>query len=165
MKTLLAAIAFATLFAPAVSFAETLKFPSEAPIAEITIPDDWGPEETDSGIQATSADEAIYLAIDIASAKTSDTVIDDAFQFLKDNGVTVNGSTQKRSEDTVNGLAMLNFDWTGTDKDGPVNVGLSMVPVSTDRMLVVTYWGQKGKQEKHADELLAIIGSLKAIKR
>jgi hypothetical protein len=165
MKTLLAAIALAATFAPVSSFAETLKFPSEAPIAEITIPDSWSPEETDSGIQATSDDEAIYLAIDIANEKTSDKVIDDAFQFLKDNGVNVNGSTQKRSEDTVNGLAMLNFDWNGTDKDGPVNIGLSMVPVRADRMLVITYWGEKGKQEKHADELLAIINSLKAANR
>jgi hypothetical protein len=165
MKTLLAAIALAAIFAPASSFAETLKFPSEAPIAEITIPDSWSPEETDSGIQATSDDEAIYLAIDIANEKTSDKVIDDAFQFLKDNGVNVNGSTQKRSEDTVNGLAMLNFDWNGTDKDGPVNIGLSMVPVRADRMLVITYWGEKGKQETHADELLAIINSLKAANR
>ncbi len=165
MKTLLAAIALATVLIPGVSLAETLAFPSEAPIAEITIPDSWSPEETDGGIQATSADEAIYLAIDIADEKTSDKVIDDAFQFLKDNGVTVNGSTQKRSEDTVNGLAMLNFDWNGTDEEGPVNVGLSMVPVRADRMLVVTYWGQKGQQEKHADELLAIISSLKAVAR
>ncbi|WP_105384595.1 histidine kinase [Neorhizobium alkalisoli] len=161
MKKIIAAAAFATMLLPSVSFAETMRFPSDAPVAEITIPDSWSPEETETGIQATSEDEAIYLSIDIADETTTDKVIEDAIAFLDDNGVTVDPATQKQSEDTFNGMKMSNFDWSGTDKDGPASIGLSLVSPKRGKLLVITYWGTKGEQEKHAEELLALISSLK----
>jgi hypothetical protein len=164
MKKILAAAALVTLLSPSLSLAETLKFPSEAPIAQITIPDSWGPEETESGIQATSDDSAIYLSIDIADAKTSDKVVSDAIDFLQQNGVTIDEKTQKESDDTINGMKMSNLDWDGKDKDGPVSVGLSFVQPRPDKLLVITYWGTKGEQEKHGKELMALISSLKPIK-
>lgn len=164
MKKLFAAAALATMLMPCVSFAETLKFPSDAPVAQITIPDAWGPEETETGIQATSDDSAIYLSIDVADAKTSDKVISDAIDFLQTNGVTIDEKTQKESEDTVNGFKMSNLDWSGKDKDGDVNIGLSFLSPKPGKLLVITYWGTKGEQEKHGPELLAIIQSLKAAK-
>lgn len=162
MKKMLAAAALATMLIPCASFAETLKFPSEKPIAQITIPDSWGPEETETGIQATSDDSAIYLSIDIADEKTSDKVISDAIDFLQQNGVSIDEKSQKESDDTVNGMKMSNLDWSGKDKDGPVNIGLSFLSPKPGKLLVVTYWGTKGEQEKHGPELLAIIQSLKA---
>ena len=164
MKTIFAAAALATMLAPSFSFAETLKFPSESPIAQITIPDSWGPEETESGIQATSDDSAIYLSIDIADARTSDKVVSDAIDFLQQNGVTIDEKTQKESDDTINEMKMSNLDWDGKDKDGPVSVGLSFVQPRPDKLLVITYWGTKGEQEKHANELMALISSLKPVK-
>ncbi|THF53611.1 histidine kinase [Allorhizobium terrae] len=163
MRIVLAAAILAA-FLPSVSFADTLLFPSEEPIAQITIPADWEPKETESGIDATSADAAIYLAVDVANAKTSDKVIDDAIAFLKKNGVKIDGSTQKQSDEVINGMDMTNFDWTGTDEEGPVNVSLSVVSPKPGKLLVITYWGSKGKQEKHFGELQEIIGSLKPSK-
>ncbi|RWX75754.1 histidine kinase [Neorhizobium lilium] len=164
MKNIFAAAALATMLAPTLSFAETLKFPSDAPIAQITIPDAWGPEETETGIQATSDDSAIYLSIDVADAKTSDKVVSDAVDFLQKNGITIDEKTQKESEDSVNGMQMSNLDWDGKDKDGPVSIGLSFVQPRADKLLVITYWGTKGEQEKHAKELMALINSLKPVK-
>jgi len=163
MKKLLLATLIAA-FLPAASYAATLKFPSDEPVASITIPDSWGPKETETGVDATSDDSAIYLSIDVADAKTTDKVIDDAIAFLKKNGVKIDGSTQKKSEETVNGMSMSNFDWDGTDSDGGVNVGLSLVAPTEDKLLVITYWGSKGTQEKHGPELDSIINSLKAVK-
>ena len=164
MKTMFAATALAIMLVPCASFAETMKFPSDAAIAQITIPDSWGPEETETGIQATSDDSAIYISIDIADEKTSDKVIDDAVDFLQTNGVKIDEKSQKESEDTVNGMKMTNLDWSGTDKDGPASIGLSFLSPKPGKLLVVTYWGTKGEQEKHVKELMAIIGSLKAVK-
>nr|WP_210300791.1 histidine kinase [Rhizobium rhizoryzae] len=149
---------------PAASFAETLAFPSDKPVASITIPDSWNPEETDTGIQATSSDEAIYLAIDVADAADAGKVVDEAIKFLDKNGVKVDESTQKQSEDTINGMKMMNFDWSGKDKDGPVNIGLSVLAPSANKVLLITYWGTKGEQEKHAQDLIGIISSLKPAK-
>jgi hypothetical protein len=59
-------------------------------------------------------------------------------------------------------MDMANFDWEGKDKDGAVNIGLSLVSPQPGKLLVITYWGTKGEQEKHADALLKLIGSLKS---
>ncbi|MBP0685903.1 hypothetical protein J8J21_22925, partial [Mycobacterium tuberculosis] len=75
--------------------AATLTFPSEAPVASITIPNSWGPKETEGGIDATSDDSAIYLSVDVADAKTSDKVISDAIDFLTENGVKIDDSTKQ----------------------------------------------------------------------
>lgn len=161
MKKLLAAAAFAAMMLPSSSFAGTLLFPSDKPVAEITIPDSWQPEETETGIQATSPDSAIYFSIDIANEKTTDKVIDDAVAFLEKNGVKIDFATQKQSDDEVNGMKMANFDWDGKDEDGAVNIGLSLVSPKPDKLLVITYWGTKGEQEKHAEALVKLINSLK----
>jgi hypothetical protein len=161
MKILLAGVVLAALL-PGIGQAKTLEFPSDAPIAEIAIPDAWNPEETDTGIQATSEDSAIYLSIDIADEKTTDKVIDDAIAFLEKNGVKIDGSTQKKSDEQINGMDMTNFDWTGKDDDGAVNVGLSLLSPKAGKLLVITYWGSQGTQEAHASELQGIISSLKA---
>ncbi|MCF1463396.1 histidine kinase [Agrobacterium vitis] len=163
MKRLFA-VAVLTFLLPNLSFADTLLFPSDNPVARITIPADWEPKETESGIDATSEDGAIYIAIDVANAKTTDKVIDDAIAFLQDNGVKIDGSTQKQSDEVINGMDMTNFDWTGVDEDGAVNVGLSLLSPRPGKLLVITYWGTKGKQEKHGAELQEIIASLKAAK-
>jgi hypothetical protein len=160
MKTLLAAALMALSFSTT-SHAETMNFPSDAPIATIDIPDSWKPTETESGIEATSDDQAIYFSIDVADAKTSDKVIEDAIAFLEKNGVKIDGSTQKQSDEKINGMDMSNFDWNGTDNDGDVNVGLSVLSPKPGKLLVITYWGSKGTQEKHGPELASIITSLK----
>jgi hypothetical protein len=59
-KNLMLLAAFAAVL-PTVAHADTIKFPSEEPIAQITIPHSWGPKETESGVEATSDDSAVYF--------------------------------------------------------------------------------------------------------
>ena len=160
MKKTIAATVIAA-FLPAVSYAATLNFPSEAPIASITIPDTWGPKETETGIDATSDDEAIYISIDVADSETTDKVVEDAIAFLEKNGVKIDSSTQKESSEKLNGMDMTNLDWSGSDNDGDVSVGLSFLSPTEGKLLVITYWGTKGMQDQHGPELQAIITSLK----
>jgi hypothetical protein len=155
------AVAVISLMLSSVAHAETLTFPSETPIAQITIPDSWSPAETESGVEATSDDSAIYLSVDVADEKTRDKVIEDAIAFLQQNGVKIDGASQKQSDEKINGMDMTNFDWTGTDADGPVDVSLSLLSPKPGKLLLITYWGSKATQEKHARELLEIAHSIK----
>ncbi|MDO1580938.1 histidine kinase [Rhizobium oryzicola] len=164
MKKIFAAAAVAAMLFPAASFAKTLSFPSDAPVASITIPDSWNPEETDSGIQATSADNAIYLAVDVAEAADAGKAVDEVIAFLDKSGIKVDDSTQKKTEGTLNGMPLTSFDWTGKDKDGPVNISLAAIAPSADKLLLLTYWGTKGKDSKHDKAMENIIGSLKPAK-
>lgn len=161
-RTILAA---AIVLAPFFAQAETLKFPSEAPIASVKIPDDWGPKETESGIDATSPDSAIYFSIDVANEKTMDKVIDDAIKFLTDNGVEIDASSKSDSGDVeINGMKFGSLEFDGKDEDGPVDVSLGFASPRDGKMLVVTYWGSKEMGEKHHNELVGILRSLKPVR-
>ncbi len=159
-------IAFALLaFAfPGLAYGATLKFPSEAPIASITIPDSWGPSETESGVEATSADSAVYLSADVADDNSMQKVVSDAIDFLTKNGVSIDPSTQKDTPVTeVNGMQMTTIEWDGKDEDGAVSVGLLFVQTAQNKALVVTYWGNKGEEDKHDAEVKAIVASIKPV--
>ncbi|MCI9866509.1 histidine kinase [Rhizobium skierniewicense] len=163
MKRILfaAAIALAPFFAQA----ETLKFPSDAPIASVKIPDDWGPKETETGIDATSPDSAIYFSIDVASDKSMDKVIEDAIKFLVDNGVEIDAKSQSDSGDVeINGMTFGSIEFDGVDADGPVEVSLGFASPKEGKMLVVTYWGTKATQDAHSKTLVSILQSLKPVK-
>ncbi|MGO4440331.1 histidine kinase [Rhizobium sp. RAF56] len=150
---------------PLLAHAETIEFPSDGPVASVSIPDSWGPKETETGVDATSGDNAVYFSIDVADEKSTDKVISDAVDFLTENGVAINAKTQKDDGSTeINGLEFTALEWDGTDKDGPVSVGLGFMSPKTGKMLVITYWGSKGDEDKHDKELKNIIQSLKAAK-
>ncbi|KQO79018.1 hypothetical protein [Rhizobium sp. Leaf262] len=161
-RTILAAT---IVLAPFFAQAETLKFPSEAPIASVKIPDDWSPKETESGIDATSPDSAIYFSIDVANDKTMDKVIDDAIKFLTDNGVEIDANSKSDSGDVdINGMKFGSIEFDGKDEDGPVDVSLGFASPRDGKMLVVTYWGTKATQYAHHSELVGILQSLKPVK-
>lgn len=163
MKRTILAAAF--VLAPFFAHAETLKFPSEAPIASVKIPDDWEPKETESGVDATSPDAAIYFSIDVASDKTMDKVIDDAIKFLVDNGVKIDENSKSDSGDVdINGMRFGSIEFDGSDADGPVDVSLGFASPREGKMLVVTYWGTKATQGAHQKEILTILQSLKPVR-
>ncbi|NTF45498.1 histidine kinase [Rhizobium sp. AC27/96] len=162
-KILLIAAALAAF--PMLANAKTLAFPSEAPIASVTIPDNWKPQETETGIDANSPDAAIYFALDVASGDNVEKVIGDAVDFLDKNGVKIDASTRKDDDSNeVNGMKMSILNWQGTDADGPVNINLGVLSPAPNKILVLTYWGSKDDQAKHEKEVLDIIGSIKPAK-
>lgn len=143
------------------AYAAKFKFPSDAPVAAVTIPDDWESGETESGVEATSPDEAVYLSIDVADAKSIDGVMDDAVNWLDEQGVTVDASTSKKTEDKLNGKDIIYVEWDGKDKDGPASIGLAALVLNADTILVLTYWGTKGEEEKNTATIGNILNSIK----
>jgi hypothetical protein len=160
MKNIVFAATAALLMSTAAHAAD-MTFPSDDPVATITIPDDWGPKETDSGIDATSPDDAVYLSIDVADAKDTDATVQAAVKYLADQGVTVDDKSAKQTQNTLNGMPFFAVDWTGNDKDGPVSIGLAAVTVAADKNLVFTYWGTKGDEDKDQAKITEIMRSLK----
>ncbi|SIR23624.1 hypothetical protein SAMN05880582_108103 [Rhizobium sp. RU20A] len=160
MKKLLLACAFALSLPFSVSAAELI-FPSDAPVASITIPDSWGPKETETGVDATSEDGAIYFSIDVADAASTDKTTEIAIDFLTKNGVKIDPATLKESPETdVNGLKISSLDYQGTDEDGPVDVSIGFAAAG-EKVLIFTYWGSKDTQAAHQKELGEMLASLK----
>jgi hypothetical protein len=160
MRFLAIAAAAALLFATAAQAAE-MKFPSTDPVASITLPDGWTPNETDTGMEVQSADGSIYLSVDVAEPKDTEQVAKDAIDWLSKEGVTVDLSTQKQSEDKINDRDIFYIDWKGKDKEGDASVGLAALVLSAETVLVLTYWGTPGEEDKN---VAAIVGILKSIK-
>lgn len=156
--------AFAALMIAAGAQAGEMKIPKDAPIASITLPESWIGKDTDTGIEVSSPDDAIYFYIDVADAKSPDQVIEDSIDFLAGEGVTIDPKTQKETHDKLNGMEMASLDWDGTDADGPVSISLVIIAPNPQKLLILTYWGTKGEQEKHDADLVSIILSLKPIK-
>lgn len=160
MKTWLLALAFSAL-ATVSARAADLTFPSDDPVATISVPDSWKPEETETGMQAMSPDDAISIYIDVADATTSDKVIDDAVAFLEKNGVTIADTKPTETNGKANGIDMTAYDFEGTDADGPVSIGLAVLSPKPGKLLVVTYWGTKGDEDAHSAEVRDMIQSIK----
>ncbi|MFS8046484.1 histidine kinase [Rhizobium sp. BR 314] len=146
---------------PMLANAKSIAFPSDAPVARVTIPDSWKPQETETGIDSSSPDSAIYFSLDVATGDNVDKVIDDAVNFLAKNGVKVDASTRKDDDSNeVNGMKLSLLNWQGTDSDGDVNITLGLLSPAPNKLLILTYWGSKENQDKHKQEVLDIVGSI-----
>lgn len=123
-------ISLAVLFAFALltpAFAKTFKVPDEDSFASITIPDSWKPKEIDKGVEAQSSDDESISRWRATDAKGMDKTIEEAVEYLKDHGVTVDLKTQKQSEGKINGMEGVDITWSGKDKEGDAIIGSVLI--------------------------------------
>lgn len=160
MKKLIIAASAALLFA-STAYAKQWDIPSNRPVATLDMPSGWKTNETDTGLEGTSDDGAVYFSVDLASPKKMDGIIDDAAKFLDDQGIKIDTDTQKYSEDKLNGKDIVYISWSGTDKDGPASIGLAVLILDEKTVLVLTYWGTKGEEDKHMPEIGKVLDSIK----
>ena len=160
MNKLLAATAILLITASS-SLAGSISFPSDEPVASVEIPDDWQPTETDYGIEANSPDAGTYISFDLAGAEDMDQVMSDVFAFLEENGVVPDPASQTESKGEQNGMPYETISWKGTDKDGPVTIGVGVVTLSAEKIAIVTYWASAETEEKNIPEVNKILESIK----
>jgi hypothetical protein len=159
-------LSLAALFALALvtpALAKTFKVPDEGSFASITIPDDWKSKEIDKGVESQSKDDEVYFAVEATDAKGIDKTIEEAVNFLKEQGVTIDVKTQKQSEGKLNGMDGVDLTWNGKDKDGDAIISLTILAVRKDKVLLITYWASPEGTKNHQKELADILGSVKGI--
>ena len=81
MRKTLILVALSCLVAVPV-MAKTYQLPDANPAVSVTLPDKWKPSEVDKGVEATSPDGETYIALETATAKGMETLIDDDIQFF-----------------------------------------------------------------------------------
>ena len=162
MKSLIISALAALAFAGMAQAAE-MKFPSEEPVASITLPDGWQANETESGMEVTTADGSIYLSVDVAEPKDTEKVITDAVEWLGTQGVTVDPATQNESEGKLNGRDIFYLDWKGKDKEGDASVGLAALVLTAETILVLTYWGDPAQEDKNMEAIGGVLNSIKPV--
>ncbi len=156
---MLAAVLGCSMMTPC--FAKTFELPDENPAVTVTLPNSWKPSEVEKGAEATSPDGETYIAVETATAKGMKQLIDEDIQFLFDQGVMVDKSTQQSQDTTANGIPVSFLHWKGKDKDGPTAVTLGIFGVSDNLVLLLTAWSSPLGDKKHGDELTAILQSIK----
>ena len=159
MNKFLAATAIFLITATA-SVAGSFTFPSDEPAATVEIPDAWQPTETDYGIEANSPDAGTYISFDVAGAEDMEQVITDVFAFLEQNGVTPDPASQTDSKGEQNGMPYETMSWKGTDKDGPVTIGVGVITLSAEKIAIITYWASAETEEKNMPEVNNILASI-----
>lgn len=160
MKKLLLALVLLSLPLAGLAQAKSFKL-GTPPIASVTMPDKWKPEETDAGVEATSPDEEIYLAVEVASVAKLDDAITQALGFLMGEGVVPDTSTQKEENFEVNGMKAFALSYLGKDKDGPTKISLVIIIPNQTTALILTYWGTEKGEQTHGKTLTGILQSIK----
>lgn len=156
---LLAAVAALGLAAlPAAAATYELGSPA---IAQVTLPDAWSPTVTERGVEATSADDEIYVAVRPAAIANTEDAVKQTLAYLVGQGVRIDVSTQRQNAGQINGMDAVSLAYSGKDEDDEnIEISVSVFIVSPSAAVVLTYWGSKEGEQTYAAELRGILQSL-----
>lgn len=160
MKTL--RVAFGICFVLAASgVAATHNIPEDNPVATIKTPAGWKAENYDKGIEFTSDDGEVYIAVEATDAKGVERSMEEAMEYLKSKGVTVDAKTVKQNEGKLAGKDAVMISWDGDDEEGPAKIQLMVVSITNDKGVLFLYWASPEGEKKHQKEISGIAESLK----
>ena len=150
---------------PLPALAKTFPIPAEDPIATISLPDKWEPETYDEGVEATSADGSVYVAVEMVRANDVASTAEEGVKFFAKQGVEIDDKSLTTKDIKINGLSAFDMTMTGKDKNGPTEVGMTLVGTNADgKFLMIYYWGSEEGQKANLPDLQAIANSLQATK-
>jgi hypothetical protein len=145
--------------------AATFPVPADNPIATVSIPDSWDPKTYEAGVEATSSDGAIYIAIEAVEADDVKSATEEGLKFFVKSGVDIDFKSQKASDTKINGLDAFDMSFSGKDKDGPANISLTLVKTNAQsRFLMLYYWGSPDGEKANEADLKKISDSIQATK-
>jgi hypothetical protein len=165
MKSLFAVALAAAAFAPSLAFAKTFPIPDENPVATVSMPDKWESNAYDGGIESTSPDGAIYVALEMVKANDVKSATEEGIEFFAKQGVDIDADSMKTKETKINDLSAFDLQFTGKDKNGPANISLTLVGTNAEgKFLMLYYWGSEAGEKANAADLRAIAASVQATK-
>lgn len=159
-RVLLAALLVAALAGPAM--ARTFPVPPDAPAITVTTPDKWKVSEIEYGFSATSPGDDVYFSVEYASGeKAFGKMMDDNESWMKENKIK---SVKPTIEDgKINGVAIKHYEFDTTDDNGKTLVDFFLIPAG-DARAMLTFWGSETERNKHQDEIMSILNSVKPAK-
>jgi len=153
------------LLAPMPALAKTFPIPADDPIATISLPEKWEPEPYEEGVEATSPDGSVYVAIEMVRANDVGSTAEEGVKFFAKQGVEIDEKSLKTQDIKINGLPAFDMTMDGTDKNGPTEVGMTLVGTNAEgKFLMIYYWGSEEGQKANLPDLKTIADSLQATK-
>lgn len=161
MKKLFAFSLLALAFAPVLARAAAFRIPAKSPIASFVIPDSWRCGRYDGGIESTSPDGAIYVALEMIEAKDVKSAIDKGLLWVVKQGVEIDPQALKAKATKINNLEAFDMQFTGRDKEGAAEFSLTLVATRAEgKFLLLYYWGAVGGEQANDADLQAITASI-----
>lgn len=131
------------------------------PFAQVTLPDAWSPKVSARGVEATTDDDEIYVAVRPAALSSTEEAVKQTLAYLIEQGVRIDGSTQRQREGQVNGMQAVSLACSGKDEDDEdIEVSVTIFIVDPSSVVVLTYWGSKDGEKTYGSELASILQSL-----
>ncbi|WP_439573456.1 hypothetical protein [Phreatobacter sp.] len=131
------------------------------PFAEITLPDAWSPKVSERGVEATTDDDEIYVAVRPAGVASTEDAVKQTLSYLIEQGVKIDASTQRQQEGQIRGMPVVTLAYSGKDEDDEdIEISVSVIVVNPSATIVLTYWGSKEGERTYGAELAAILQSL-----
>jgi hypothetical protein len=147
------------------AMAKTFPVPADDPIATVSIPDSWNPEPYEGGVEATSDDTKIYVAIEEVAADDVKSATEEGIKFFVKSGVEIDSNSMQTKQIKINNLDAFDITFTGKDKSGPANISLTLVATNAaGKFLLLYYWGSPEGEKANMDDLKKISESIQATK-
>jgi hypothetical protein len=147
------------------AMAKTFPVPADDPIATVSIPDSWNPEPYEGGVEATSDDTKIYVAIEEVAADDVKSATEEGIKFFVKSGVEIDSNSMQTKQIKINNLDAFDITFTGKDKNGPANVSLTLVATNAaGKFLLLYYWGSPEGEKANIEDLKKISESIQATK-
>jgi hypothetical protein len=161
MKSVLhAALVVVALTVPAM--ARTFPIPAGAPAITVTTPDNWKVKEIEYGFSAMSSGEDVYFSAEYASGdKAVEKMMNDNESWMKENKIKL--VKPDVEEGKINGVDIKHYEFDTIDDNGKTLVDFFLVPAG-NALAMLTFWGSEAERNKHQDEILSIMNSVKPAK-
>jgi len=165
MKNLFALSLLTFAFAPCFGHAATFPIPDENPVATVSLPEKWESNPYEGGIESTSPDGAIYVALEMVTAKDVKSATEQGIEFFAKQGVMIDPGSLKTKDTKINSLDAFDMQFTGKDKDGAANISLTLVATNAEgKFLMLYFWGSDAGVVANIDDLKKISDSIQATK-
>jgi hypothetical protein len=159
-RVLYAALLAAALAGPAM--ARTFPVPSDAPAITVTTPDNWKVSESEYGYYAKSPGEDVYFAVESAKGeKAVGKMMDENESWMKENKIA--DAKPKVEDGKINGVDIKHFEFDTTDENGKTLVDFFLIPTGNG-VAMITFWGSVEERNKHQDDIMSIMNSIKPAK-
>jgi len=159
-RFLYAVLLVVALAGPAV--ARTFPVPPDAPAITVTTPDNWKVREIDYGFSAMSPGDDVYFSVEYASGdKAVGKMMDDNETWMKENKIKSVKPTVEAGK--INGVDIKHYEFDTTDDDGKTLVDFFLIPAGKS-LAMLTFWGSEAERNKHQDEIVSIMNSVKPAK-
>lgn len=144
-----------------IGFGKTHKVPEENTVATVDIPTGWKASGYAEGVEATSDDGEVYMAIEATDTQGVEKSIEEAIKYLKKKGVSAEPGSQQTKKTKLGEMQSLLVSWEGKDQDGAATIQLLIVEVKPDKGVLFIYWASPEGEKTHQSEITAITESLK----